>query len=414
MQLRWLVSVPLLSVSLEAAAAPAVAPKDARGSFAVYCEVVCGSLSLPGWEVAEKLPEDASKPSYTTALYGTDFGMPDAATLAAWGTGDVAGAANAKAVVVVSWAGPRDGAAARVGEIGQSLVGVGTWFEDLDTGRFFDAPELRSALQSYAGSNPDVTALMTIEMSEHAEGTPTRLVTRGLRKVGVADLVMANVSSMDEGAMVTAVNTVAQTIYEQGVAPTLPIEATALRSRAVADDACGIQGKADLSAAKRQSGDPEGPLTEVVFEGKVGACEPTSASPPTDIDVDQGMVMLWVDDPKGDGGSERTLADVRAQENQRLAGPVKDAWARGLPEGDELLVKAPFRSEDAKTEWLWFRVDRWDSDDQLSGRLVSEPARAKQLKSGDLVVAGRAQVFDYLWFKSDGTQEGNTTQAFVH
>jgi hypothetical protein len=125
------------------------------------------------------------------------------------------------------------------------------------------------------------------------------------------------------------------------------------------------------------------------------------------------MVMLWVDDPKGDGGAERSLADVRAEENQRLAGPVKDAWARGLPEGEQLLVKAPFPVEGGGTEWLWFRVDRWDSDDQLTGRLVSEPSRAKQLKSGDLVVAGRAQVFDYLWFKADGTQEGNATQVFL-
>ena len=53
-QLRWLVSVPLLSVSLAAAAAPAAAPKDARGSFAVYCEAVCGPIELPGWEVVEK------------------------------------------------------------------------------------------------------------------------------------------------------------------------------------------------------------------------------------------------------------------------------------------------------------------------------------------------------------------------
>jgi len=63
-------------------------------------------------------------------------------------------------------------------------------------------------------TTPDVTALMTIEMSEHEEGTPTRFVTRGLRKVGVADLVMSNVSSMDEGAMVTAVNAVAQAIVK--------------------------------------------------------------------------------------------------------------------------------------------------------------------------------------------------------
>jgi hypothetical protein len=231
----------------------------------------------------------------------------------------------------------------------------------------------------------------------------------------VADLAMANVSSMDENAMVTALNAVAQTIYEHGIAPTLPIEATTMRSRAVADDSCGIQGRADLTEAKRQSGDPEGPLTDVVFDGKVGACEPTAATlPANDIDASQGMVMLWVDDPKDDGGSERSLADVRAQENQRLAGPVKQAWERGLPKGDELMVKAPFRSQDGATEWLWFRVDRWDSDDQLSGRLVSQPARAKQLKSGDLVVAGRSQIFDYLWFKSDGTQEGNATQAFVH
>ena len=257
--------------------------------------------------------------------------------------------------------------------------------------------------------------MMTIEMSEHEEGTPTRLVTRGLRKVGVADLVMSNVSSMDESAMVTAVNAVAQTLYEQGVAPTLAVDAEAFRSRAVADDSCGIQGTATLTAGRRQGGDPQGPLTDVVFEGKVGTCEPTSASPPppTEVDASQGMVMLWVDDPKGDGGSERTLSDVRAQELQRLAGPVKQAWERGLPEGEELLVKAPFRAEDGSTEWLWLRVDRWDSDDQLTGRLVSAPVRAKQLESGDLVVAVRSQVFDYLWFKADGTQEGNATQAFV-
>src|SRR4029453_9162158 len=158
MQLRWLFSGPLLFLSLDAAAAPAVAPKDARGSFAVYCEAVCGAVSLPGWEVVEKLPEDASKPSYTTALYGTDFGMPDAATLAAWGIGNVSGAANAKAVVVVSWGGPRAGASGGGAGPGQSLLAVGAWFQDLHTGRFFDATELRSALQSYTGATPDVTA----------------------------------------------------------------------------------------------------------------------------------------------------------------------------------------------------------------------------------------------------------------
>jgi hypothetical protein len=341
--------------------------------------------------------------------------MPDAATLAAWGTGNVAGAADAQAVLVVSWAGPKDGAPARVAELGQSLFGVGPWYEDLDTGRFFDQPELEAALHSYTGASPDVTSLMTIELSEHDEGTPTRLVTRGLRKVGVSDLVMSNVSSMDEAAMITALNAVAQSIYEQGPATSLAIDAAAFRSRTVADDSCGIQGRATLSTARRQGGDPEGPLTEVVFEGHVGSCEPTSAAPPPpDVEIGQGMVMLWVDDPKGDGSAEPTLASVRAQGLQRLAGPVREAWERGLPEGDELLVKAPFRADDGSTEWLWLRVDRWDGADQLTGRLVSEPVRATQLEAGDLVVAGRTQLFDYLWFKSDGTQEGNATQRFVH
>src|SRR4029434_9622150 len=99
---------------------------------------------------------------------------------------------------------------------------------------------------------------------------------------------------MGEGAVVAGVNAVAQAIYEQGIAPTLPIDANAFRARTVADDACGIQGKADLSAAKTQSGEREGALTDVVFDGKVGSCEPTSAIPPTtDIDANQGMVMLW-------------------------------------------------------------------------------------------------------------------------
>lgn len=239
--------------------------------------------------------------------------------------------------------------------------------------------------------------------------------------MGLPELVMANVDSETEDAMLTALNAVAQTMFEQGIASQLAVDASQMTSRAVAEVSCGIEGTAELVSARSKNGDPDGPLAAVTFEGTLGSCEPTAADTPqepvaeADIEATQGMVMLWVDDPATDADtlSLSPLERARSEALSRLSGPVKQAFEAGLESEEELLVKAPFRASDGTTEWLWYRVEGWGATDHLTGRLVSEPRVSQHLSKGDLVVAELKQLFDYLWFKADGSREGNTTQEHL-
>lgn len=77
-----------------------------------------------------------------------------------------------------------------------------------------------------------------------------------------------------------------------------------------------------------------------------------------------------------------------------------------------LLLKAPFTTDDGGNEWMWIEVTRWVSL-EIVGILQNDPYHIKGLKSGAKVTVQQEDIFDYILYKADGTQEGNETGKLI-
>ncbi|MDG1482172.1 MAG: DUF2314 domain-containing protein [Myxococcota bacterium] len=384
-----------------AQAAPPVAPEDARGSIAIYCATACGSLSIDGLAVRDRLPILSKTPAVAVEHWGLEFGLPDAEHLQSWGSGDVNGVLEAADVMVVSWSGPTAGAAARVAQVGQAALAAGQWFEDLDSGMVYDSAQFAAAIERYAQPAPDITALTLLEGAQADDGL--RLVMHGLGKVGLPDLVMTDIQAGDENGMAIALSTTAQTLYEQGLSRQLSVQADQLASPTVRSTACGIQGTSTLQKARPAPDDIVASLADVRFSGGFSGCAPPAAPSTADAPV---AAAAPPPEPA-------TLQEARAAAMAQLTGPLQEAFTVGLPDGAALMVKAPFRGPGRSVEWLWLRVEQWRPDGSLIGVLLSQPGRVESLDKGDEVAVELAAVFDYVLVNADGSREGNTTGRFL-
>lgn len=387
--------LPLLLPSVALAAPDA--PSDARGAFAVYCAETCAEVtaSLP---IRSRPPALVRSAGLTVERWSLEeFGIPDAEQRSEWGRGDLRGLGGAQDVLIVSWAAPIEQGAATVAAAGRAALSAGQWFEDLDTGTLYDAAQFAAHVARYEGDTPDVTALTLIE------GVPTddggmRLVTRGLGKVGLPELVHADITEDNANAAGLVLTTAAQQLYEQGLQKRLLLQGATLRSPGVRDLTCGVQGSLSLSPAEAGPDDPLGPLSLVQFDGAVQGCTPAPATSPA---------------PVPEQMRPTTLEEAQAQALARLQGPVRDAFVAGLPPAEALLIKAPFEGPRGRVEWMWVRVSEWRTDGTLIGTLANQPSLIADLSRGDTVQLRDDSAFDYLWVHPDGAREGNTTAAFL-
>jgi uncharacterized protein YegJ (DUF2314 family) len=90
---------------------------------------------------------------------------------------------------------------------------------------------------------------------------------------------------------------------------------------------------------------------------------------------------------------------------------LRSLFNKGL-ELETLLLKAPFTTDDDGNEWMWIEVTRWQ-DETIEGILQNEPYYIKNLKAGAKVTVKQEDIFDYIIYKSDGTQEGNETGKLI-
>ncbi|MFT5683886.1 MAG: hypothetical protein ACI8RZ_004818, partial [Myxococcota bacterium] len=357
----------------------------------------CGTLSVEGIQIRTRLPILSTAPAVMVERWGLEFGLPDAEHLQTWGSGDVSGVLGAFDVMVVSWSGPREGAAARVALVGQAAMAAGQWFEDLDSGMVYDAEHFSEALSRYAQPSPDITALTLLEGAETADGI--RLVMHGLGKVGLPDLVMDDIPAGGENGMALALSATAQTLYEQGLARQLTVRADQIASPTVRATACGIQGQSQLEKARPAPDDTVASLATVTFTGGFTEC---------------GGGLTEASTPEAAVTPEpATLQEARDAAMAQLTGPIHSSFAAGLPDGGALMVKAPFRGPGRSVEWLWLRVNQWRPDGTLIGELLSQPGRVVGLNQGDEVAVELEAVFDYVLVSPDGTREGNTTGRFL-
>ncbi|HKV92913.1 MAG TPA: DUF2314 domain-containing protein [Candidatus Angelobacter sp.] len=107
--------------------------------------------------------------------------------------------------------------------------------------------------------------------------------------------------------------------------------------------------------------------------------------------------------------TEELLAESR---RERAKLPVlHQAFDAGLPPGEYIDVKAPFKSDGGK-EWMWVEISRWKGK-TITGTLQNDPVDVRDLHAGQIVEVNEDEVFDYIHYYPDEHTEGNTTAKIL-
>lgn len=379
---------------------------DARFALALYCDPVCDDAVLDGLEADLALipavsgfDDDMQKAGRLMGLLdlvpGRDddgFGVPDAEYIETYGVDvDRPERLTASQSVVLAWfAGPRSDAqatlAVAVKAFANAAATANGWVEDLDTQRVYG----KAAWRAMDAAGP-LTDWFIVEDNSEAE-QESRLVTRGLRRFGDAELVIAHVEPEAAEDAAQVVNAVANTLHLAPATQSQTGEITVF----VQTDL--VRGEATLESISPLAGDPEAPLFaihyvgQVVAEADIGAPEAPPAPPVAVV-------------------APTTLAEAQAAMRQRLSA-VRTAFVAGLPTGARLAVSVPYDCPDGSREYLWVDVNSWQST-RLTGRVISVPTRTRTVQQGQDVTVDQATVFDYLLKNEDGTREGNTVAEFA-
>lgn len=227
-------------------------------------------------------------------------------------------------------------------------------------------------------------------------------------------MVVNQVSSSDASNMASIVNLLCQTLVEApgkaGASElTLSIEAIenpSMRSRYDRSFREGAKRKTTLSlgAGKREKGDADNPLLEIRFSGPERKRQERQQAMLTEFfGVEDDVVFIQHDE---------ALKQASERARARVVRVLKPRWRDGAPYGEQLLVKAPFKTTSGGNEWMWVEVIDWQAN-KVRGVLQNQPYDVPDLAPGARVVVDEADIFDYLWRKADGTVEGNETGEII-
>jgi hypothetical protein len=430
----------VLLAMAHAQAPPPLSP-DARFALALFCNPTCGDdvmdtldQGLSAIAAKNGFPDDAPKPMRVMGLAGTDFGMPDATFIELYGVGVTRPEALEKSQeVALAWiAGPRDKAvdtfAIAHAAFAAAAAKSGGWVEDLDTQRVYGA-EAWAALDP-RGPLTDWFVVDADLQDPADEAGPLRLVTRGLRRYGDFELVVEDVAPEDGGDVSYVVNTLATQLHGRAEVP-----------GQLKVDTPEVKGIASFRSIAAREDDPEEPLLRATFKGSITlppeaaappeeAAPPEVAAPPAPAPAAAPPLAAPAPPPAPVAAAPPSPAPAPApspppppaaaslEEAQRLARErfarvVIPAFLAGLPPGEAVAAKVPFPTRDHGREYMWVEL-RTVAGANMTGVLLNEPYDVDGLHKGDEVSLSADDLFDYVWKKSDGSREGNTTAKFLN
>ena len=91
---------------------------------------------------------------------------------------------------------------------------------------------------------------------------------------------------------------------------------------------------------------------------------------------------------------------------------LKEKFNKGLDAGETILLKAPFKYGKNRREWMWVEVKKW-VDKNITAILSNKPYYVKRVHEGDVVHVNEDDIFDYIYYKKDGTTLGNETSKII-
>jgi len=242
-----------------------------------------------------------------------------------------------------------------------------------------------------------------------------RFVTTGMRKFGLPDLLVMNPPRSDLAALNDLLNVTCQLLIEQsGTARTGPFK-VAFDDLKHRDYAKEIQAKAYPDSKGKTLvllrptdalKDAPNPVLEVVFPEDRGAS-------PSERENAVLTELFGHDDQVSQVVHDDAILAASARAKERLLGELKRRAVRGLSAGEQLLVKAPFKTSSGGNEWMWVDVARWRKSGLVEGTLANDPDDVPELKAGSPVKVKEGELFDYIHHLADGGTEGNETGALM-
>ncbi|MEE8409753.1 MAG: DUF2314 domain-containing protein [Myxococcota bacterium] len=263
-------------------------------------------------------------------------------------------------------------------------------------------------LAGWDGGLPYVPAHMVIH--HYNDGPFNRSVTLGMAKFGLPDIVFEGFPRSSSRQVGNMVNLVAQTLAEKGGLEkpgrlTLEIGAlanAALREELTEQTFANRKERAvvELTVGEFQEGDPHNRLIAIAFPGDRAGLQQRQ---------DALFVALFgSSDEVSEVEHDDEILAASDRARKKLLGRLKKKFIAGLPPGERLLVKAPFKTPEDGNEWMWMEIVSWKGT-QVNGILINDPYYIPGLESGAQVAAAEEVLFEYIHYLPDGSQEGNET-----
>jgi uncharacterized protein YegJ (DUF2314 family) len=263
---------------------------------------------------------------------------------------------------------------------------------------------------------PGMDRQITIHIYQPEEDSEyLRAITLGMEKFALPDVVIEQLIRSDSRSAGNLINLVCQSLAEQpklasGSRETFRISdiySRPMRERLSQNLKSNARQEATLALLKGalQEGDPENRLIELDFRHGEGRTP--------DERREAVLSSIWgASDSIKD--TEHTPEILAASTRAKAKLPdLRKSFEAGLEPGSHLMLKAPFKTDDGGNEWMWVEVLRWPEGGPIEGSLQNDPFQIKALRAGARVKVIQEDVFDYLLYRKDGTQEGNETGDLI-
>lgn len=351
----------------------------------------------------------------------TEYAPPDMQSLQYFGRGLTREQAEAlqdtKAVLILDFAYPAEGAwdslrsaLALTRSLAETTGGL-IW--DEATREVF-SPEAwnERRLAPWKDGVPDISKHVAIHA--YNDGDHVRVVTLGMEKFGLPDVVVEKFSWSLNRNMGHVVNLFIQAIAE-GAPLSVPgnfdLDMRSIKNDQVREpqvtslmpNATGV-ALLRLRTGTRDEGDPANRLIAIGFDRGAGP----------DIYAKQESVLAkafgTVDALTMVKHNEAIEAASRAA--RRKLPDLRADFNAGLEPGEFIMLKAPFKTKDGGREFMWVEVMSWNGD-RIKGLLKNEPEHVPELHAGQSVDIAEHDVFDFIRKRADGTSEGNETGKLI-
>ncbi len=290
-------------------------------------------------------------------------------------------------------------------------AGPGAILDD-ETRETFSREKLTARAEAFSGPVPVIREHVVVHV--YKSGSLLRAVSLGMRKLGLPDMAVSEVSHSNSEAMVSLMTYALQSFAEHPALPEagkLALDIPSLAGDPKRDEFAGGasrpgtgKGTLHLVQAKPEEGDADNRLIGLDFPGPEKSLHERQAKAlATILGSGEGpMVMARPDDAELERARERARAKVMT---------LKPRWRDG-PDVEGLLVKGPFRTSSGGVEWMWVEVTRWRGK-TLDGILQNEPFDVPKLKPGARVTVDEGEIFDFIHRLPDGGVEGNETSRIL-